>query len=52
MSKRTFRIREGEHPLLDIASYGRGGPGKPSGRFTPAQLSRSSGLSGGRRKRS
>jgi hypothetical protein len=37
MSKRTFRIREGE-PLLDVVSYGRGGPGETSGRLTPAQL--------------
>lgn len=37
MSKRTFRIREGE-PLLDIVSYGRGGPGETSGRLTPAQV--------------
>jgi hypothetical protein len=37
MSKRTFRIREGE-PLLDIVSYGRGGPGEAGGRLTTAQL--------------
>ena len=37
MSKRTFRIREGE-PLLDIVSYGRGGPRESGGRLTPAQL--------------
>jgi hypothetical protein len=37
MPKRTFRIREGE-PLLDIVSYGRGGPGETNGRLTPAQM--------------
>jgi hypothetical protein len=37
MPKRTFRIREGE-PLLDIASYGRGGPHERGGRLTPGQL--------------
>jgi Relaxase/Mobilisation nuclease domain len=37
MPKRTFRIREGE-PLLDIVSYGRGGPGETGGRLTPAQV--------------
>ena len=37
MPKRTFRIREGE-PLLDIASYGRGGPRETGGSLTPAQL--------------
>jgi hypothetical protein len=37
MSKRTFRIRDGE-PLLDVVSYGRGGPGGTSGRLRPAQL--------------
>jgi hypothetical protein len=37
MSKRTFRIREGE-PLLDIVSYGRGGPSESGGRLTPAQV--------------
>jgi hypothetical protein len=37
MSKRTFRIQEGE-PLLDIVSYGRGGPRETGGRLTPAQL--------------
>jgi hypothetical protein len=37
MSKRTLRIREGE-PLLDIVSYGRGGPGESGGRLTPAQV--------------
>ena len=36
MPKQTFRIREGE-ALLDIASYGRGGP-LETGRMTPAQL--------------
>jgi hypothetical protein len=36
MSKRILRIREGE-PLLDILSYGRGGPRETSGRLTPAQ---------------
>jgi hypothetical protein len=35
--QRTFRIREGE-PLLDIASYGRGGPSETAGRLTPVQL--------------
>jgi hypothetical protein len=38
MPKRTFRIRDGEPPLLDIASYGRGGPRETGGRLTPAQL--------------
>ncbi len=38
MSKRTFRIRDGESPLLDIVSYGRGGPGESGGRLTPAHL--------------
>jgi hypothetical protein len=38
MPKRTFRIREGEPPLLDIASYGRGGPRETGGRLTSAQL--------------
>jgi hypothetical protein len=38
MCKRTFRIRVGEPPLLDIVSYGRGGPGETTGRLTPAQL--------------
>jgi len=38
MSKRTFRIRDGESPLLDIVSYGRGGPSESGGRFTPAQV--------------
>jgi hypothetical protein len=38
MSKRTFRIRDGESPLLDIVSYGRGGPSESSGRLTPAQV--------------
>jgi hypothetical protein len=37
MPKRTFRIREGE-PLLDIASYGRGGPPETGGRLTPVQI--------------
>jgi hypothetical protein len=37
MSKRTFRIREGE-PLFDIVSYGRGGPRETGGRLTPAQV--------------
>jgi hypothetical protein len=37
MPKRIFRIREGE-PLLDIVSYGRGGPRETSGRMTPAQM--------------
>ena len=37
MSKRIFRVREGE-PLLDIVSYGRGGPREHSGRLTPAQI--------------
>src|SRR5258708_8696845 len=36
MSMRTFRIR-GE-PLLDIVSYGRGGPREAGGRLTPAQV--------------
>jgi hypothetical protein len=33
MPKRVFRIREGE-PLLDIVSYGRGGPRENGGRLT------------------
>ncbi len=37
MSKRTFRIREGE-PLFDLVSYARGGPRETGGRFTPAQI--------------
>jgi hypothetical protein len=37
MPKRTFRIREGE-PLLDVASYGRGGPRETGGKLTPVQL--------------
>jgi hypothetical protein len=37
MSKRTLRIREGE-PLLDIVSYGRGGPPEMGWRLTPAQV--------------
>jgi hypothetical protein len=37
MSRRSFRIREGE-PLLDIVSYGRGGPEGSGGRLTPAQV--------------
>jgi hypothetical protein len=36
MSKRTFRIREGD-PLFDLVSYGRGGPREMGGRLTPAQ---------------
>jgi hypothetical protein len=39
MSKRTFRIREGE-PLQDVVSYGRGGSRESSGRLTPAQVER------------
>jgi hypothetical protein len=35
--KRIFRVREGK-PLLDIVSYGRGGPRENGGRLTPAQL--------------
>src|SRR5271169_2692220 len=35
MPKRIFRIREGE-PLLDVVSYGRGGPG--GAQLTPAQV--------------
>jgi hypothetical protein len=35
MPKRTFRIREGE-PLLDVVSYGRGGPA--GAQLTPAQV--------------
>jgi hypothetical protein len=35
--KRIFRVREGE-PLLDIVSYGRGGPRENGGRLTPAQI--------------
>jgi hypothetical protein len=38
MPKRTFRIRDGEPPLLDIASYGRAGPREKGVRLTPAQL--------------
>jgi Relaxase/Mobilisation nuclease domain len=38
MSKRTFRIREGERPLLDVVSYGRGGPRETSGRLNRAEL--------------
>jgi hypothetical protein len=38
MSKRTFRIREGEPPLLDVVSYGRGEPGETSGRLNTAEL--------------
>jgi hypothetical protein len=38
MSKRIFRVRDSEPPLLDIASYGRGGPRETGGRMTPAQL--------------
>src|SRR6202034_3449889 len=37
MPQRTFRIREGE-PLLDIASYGRGGHRDTGGRLTSGQL--------------
>ncbi len=37
MSKRTFRIREGE-PLLDIVSYGRGGSRENGGRLTSEQV--------------
>ncbi len=37
MSKRVFRVREDE-PLLDIVSYGRGGPRENGGRLTPAQI--------------
>src|SRR5450755_2899292 len=37
MSKRIFRIREGE-ALLDVVSYGRGGPRETNGRLTSAQL--------------
>jgi Relaxase/Mobilisation nuclease domain len=37
MPKRSFRIREAE-PLLDIVSYGRGGPRETEGRLTRAQL--------------
>jgi hypothetical protein len=38
MSKRTFRIRDGEPLLLDIVSYGRGGPSESGGRLTPGQV--------------
>jgi hypothetical protein len=38
MTKRTFSIRDGEPPLLDIVSYGGGGSGETSGRLTPAQM--------------
>jgi hypothetical protein len=37
VSKRVFRVREGE-PLLDIVSYGRGGPRESGGRLTPGQI--------------
>jgi len=37
MPKRVFRIREGE-PLLDIVSYGRGGPRENGGRLTRDQI--------------
>ena len=37
MPKRLFRIREGE-PLLDIVSYGRGGPRENGGRLRPEQV--------------
>jgi hypothetical protein len=36
MPKRTFRIREGE-PLLNVVSYGSGGPRETGGRLTPAE---------------
>src|SRR3984957_16033111 len=36
MSMRTFRIRR--EALLDLVSYGRGGPCETGGRLTPAQL--------------
>ncbi len=37
MPRRLFRIREGE-PLLDLISYGRGGPSENGGRLTPEQV--------------
>jgi hypothetical protein len=37
VSKRVFRVREGE-PLLDIVSYGRGGPRENGGRLTSDQI--------------
>jgi Relaxase/Mobilisation nuclease domain len=37
MSKRIFRIWDGE-PLLDVVSYGRGGPSETAGKLTSAQL--------------
>jgi hypothetical protein len=38
MPKRVFRIREEAKPLLDIVSYGRGGPRENGGRLTPEQV--------------
>lgn len=37
MSRRTFRIREGE-PLFNLVSYARGGPRETGGRFSQAQI--------------
>lgn len=37
MPKRVFRIRVGE-PLLDLVSYGRGGPRENGGHLTPEQI--------------
>jgi hypothetical protein len=37
MPKRVFRVRAGE-PLLDIVSYGRGGPRENGGRLAPHQI--------------
>jgi hypothetical protein len=37
MSKRIFQTREGE-PLMDVVSYGRGGPRGTTGRLTSAQV--------------
>ena len=37
MSKRTFRIG-GPEPLLDVQSFGRGGPRETGDKLTPAQL--------------
>lgn len=37
MPRRVFRIRAGK-PLLDVVSYGRGGPRESSGRLTPEQV--------------
>ena len=37
MPKRVFRVREGV-PLLDVVSYGRGGPRENHGRFTHEQI--------------